>query len=42
MDDPKTKELLPDWILRKRDLSHFWQFIKRKFDHKVIYSQNVT
>jgi len=31
LDNPNTKPLVPDWVKTKRDLSHFWQFIKQKF-----------
>jgi hypothetical protein len=31
LDNPNTKPLVPDWVRTKRDLSHFWQFIKNKF-----------
>lgn len=31
LDSPNTKPLVPEWVRTKRDLSHFWQFIKQKF-----------
>lgn len=31
LDNPSTKPLVPDWVRTKRDLAHFWQFIKQKF-----------
>lgn len=31
LDNPNTKPLVPAWVKTKRDLSHFWQFIKQKF-----------
>lgn len=31
LDNPNTKPLVPDWVRTKRNLGHFWQFIKRKF-----------
>jgi hypothetical protein len=31
LDDPDTKELLPDFVRTKRNLSHFWSFISNKF-----------
>lgn len=31
LENPATKPLVPKWVRTKRDLSHFWQFIKVKF-----------
>lgn len=31
LDNPTTKPLVPNWVRRKRNLDHFWQFIKHKF-----------
>ncbi|MEX2410245.1 MAG: abortive infection family protein [Candidatus Paceibacterota bacterium] len=31
LDNHNTKPLVPNWVRTKRDLSHFWQFIKNKF-----------
>ncbi|ALX47563.1 abortive infection family protein [Lentibacillus amyloliquefaciens] len=31
MKNAKTKQLLPRYVIDKRDLSQFWQFIKNKF-----------
>jgi hypothetical protein len=31
VSNPSTKNLIPNWVIKNRDLSQFWQFIKFKF-----------
>jgi hypothetical protein len=31
LENPNTKPLVPQWVRRKRSLSHFWEYIKNKF-----------
>ena len=31
LDDPETREPIPDFVRTKRNLSHFWSFISSKF-----------
>ena len=39
LTDPNTKDLLPDFIRKCRDIEQFWQFIKTKYSGTGCYEQ---